>query len=428
MRPDRIASPCRARWTRPGPPSVGWTVIAPCFPGATVTDVDGSDFAGVRQDQVRADSPGLQRNRAFTEARSRGAPDGDPRSTAQDRRGNGTALRHRHRLLRRDGAACTDVQLVTDLSITGRPAQFGGGVITDVSDKLLDLFVELRRPARFTDGRVRQPTLRPDRRRADRSRYPWWGWRTRPSGDAEDAPSGCEQERSASVPAPPRSRPRGAVAGLRTCSSAAAGRRYQPPPAESRISRRCRVVAEALLAGAGRAARWRCSIAIMIIRSRRRSGERARSRVRVNVCVALHRDGRWLLTVRATAGRLRPGTIGLVGGHLERHVDGRGRVRITCSRTPPGVRSPRRPGSTCPASRWPTWTASCSADRWRTSGPHRDLRRRGPGRSVSRSVAAPEPSSRAWAGGPWRNSKPTPAARRGRLGSCRQAQAALNPA
>lgn len=37
----------------------------------------------------------------------------------------------------------------------------------------------------------------------------------------------------------------------------------------------------------------------------------------VNVCVALHRDGHWLLTVRGKQASHAPGTIGLVGGHLE---------------------------------------------------------------------------------------------------------------
>lgn len=37
----------------------------------------------------------------------------------------------------------------------------------------------------------------------------------------------------------------------------------------------------------------------------------------VNVCVVLHRDGRWLLTVRGPHTAHAPNTIGLVGGHLE---------------------------------------------------------------------------------------------------------------
>lgn len=39
--------------------------------------------------------------------------------------------------------------------------------------------------------------------------------------------------------------------------------------------------------------------------------------VEVTVCVALHRGGRWLLTVRGAQAAHAPGTIGLVGGHVE---------------------------------------------------------------------------------------------------------------
>ena len=37
----------------------------------------------------------------------------------------------------------------------------------------------------------------------------------------------------------------------------------------------------------------------------------------MTVCVALHRDSRWLLSVRGAQVAHAPGTIGLVGGHLE---------------------------------------------------------------------------------------------------------------
>jgi len=42
-----------------------------------------------------------------------------------------------------------------------------------------------------------------------------------------------------------------------------------------------------------------------------------RPRFPVNVCVVLHRDGRWLLNIRADDASYAPGAIGLVGGHVE---------------------------------------------------------------------------------------------------------------
>ena len=37
----------------------------------------------------------------------------------------------------------------------------------------------------------------------------------------------------------------------------------------------------------------------------------------VNVCVLLHRDGRWLLDVRASDADYAPARLGLIGGHVE---------------------------------------------------------------------------------------------------------------
>jgi 8-oxo-dGTP pyrophosphatase MutT (NUDIX family) len=37
----------------------------------------------------------------------------------------------------------------------------------------------------------------------------------------------------------------------------------------------------------------------------------------VNVCAVLHREGRWLLNVRGDDASYAPGTIGLIGGHVE---------------------------------------------------------------------------------------------------------------
>jgi 8-oxo-dGTP pyrophosphatase MutT (NUDIX family) len=42
-----------------------------------------------------------------------------------------------------------------------------------------------------------------------------------------------------------------------------------------------------------------------------------RTRYEANVCVLLHRAGRWLLTVRGPDVAYAPGMVGLVGGHVE---------------------------------------------------------------------------------------------------------------
>jgi 8-oxo-dGTP pyrophosphatase MutT (NUDIX family) len=43
----------------------------------------------------------------------------------------------------------------------------------------------------------------------------------------------------------------------------------------------------------------------------------ARTRYETNVCVLLHRSGRWLLSVRAADVDYAPGQVGLIGGHVE---------------------------------------------------------------------------------------------------------------
>ncbi|HEU5484445.1 MAG TPA: NUDIX hydrolase [Microlunatus sp.] len=43
----------------------------------------------------------------------------------------------------------------------------------------------------------------------------------------------------------------------------------------------------------------------------------ARVRYQANVCVLLHRAGRWLLSVRAPGVDYAPGQLGLIGGHVE---------------------------------------------------------------------------------------------------------------
>jgi hypothetical protein len=58
----------------------------------------------------------------------------------KDKRGNGTAGALVTMLMTAAGGS-TDVEVVTDLAITGKPAQFGRGVMQDVSDKLLGQFV-----------------------------------------------------------------------------------------------------------------------------------------------------------------------------------------------------------------------------------------------------------------------------------------------
>jgi carbon monoxide dehydrogenase subunit G len=114
--------------------------IAPCFPGATLTSVSGEQFTGtvkVKLGPIAMIYTGtgefLERNQeTHTVVLS---------ATGKDKRGNGTAGATVTAVLTADGDG-TSVDVTTDMNVTGKPAQFGRGVIQDISDKLLEQFVQ----------------------------------------------------------------------------------------------------------------------------------------------------------------------------------------------------------------------------------------------------------------------------------------------
>lgn len=113
--------------------------VAECFPGAAVTSVDGDTFAGTVK--VKLGPIALVYNGSGTfvekdEEAHRFVVD----AKGKDKRGNGTAGAT-VTVTMADAGGKTDVKVDTDLAITGKPAQFGRGVMQDVSDKLLGQFV-----------------------------------------------------------------------------------------------------------------------------------------------------------------------------------------------------------------------------------------------------------------------------------------------
>ncbi|WP_328848379.1 SRPBCC family protein [Micromonospora zamorensis] len=113
--------------------------IAPCLPGAQLTGVDGDVYRGrvkVKVGPVISEFAGTARFVEKDDAAYRGVIDAkgrDARST-----GNASALVTAH--LRPDGDR-TLVSVDTDLKISGKLAQFGSGMIKEVSGKLVAQFV-----------------------------------------------------------------------------------------------------------------------------------------------------------------------------------------------------------------------------------------------------------------------------------------------
>jgi uncharacterized protein len=113
--------------------------VAECFPGAQVTEADHESFSG--SVKVKLGPIALLYNGSGTfvekdEAAHRFVVD----AKGKDKRGNGTAGA-KVTVSMTDAGGSTDVAVETDLAITGKPAQFGRGVMQDVSDKLLGQFV-----------------------------------------------------------------------------------------------------------------------------------------------------------------------------------------------------------------------------------------------------------------------------------------------
>ena len=114
--------------------------VAGCFPGAVVTSVEGDDFKGtckVKLGPIAMVYSGAGTFLEKDEAAGRFVID----AKGKDKRGNGTAGAVVTATFAEESATSTRVDVRTDLAITGKPAQFGRGVIEDISNKLLQQFV-----------------------------------------------------------------------------------------------------------------------------------------------------------------------------------------------------------------------------------------------------------------------------------------------
>lgn len=115
--------------------------VAACFPGATLTSADGKEYSGsvkVKLGPIQLTYKGSARiveadeaaHRAVIEASGNAARSGSTASMTVNATANALAEDR------------TEVTMTTDLTITGRPAQFGRGVMAEVGDKILGRFSE----------------------------------------------------------------------------------------------------------------------------------------------------------------------------------------------------------------------------------------------------------------------------------------------
>ncbi len=133
-------------FTVPADPERTWALltdlhqVGSCFPGATVTEATDDDFSGTVKVKLGPIAMVYSGSGQFV-SRDDTARTAVIEARGKDKRGNGTAGASVDLALSPDGSG-TRVDVSTDLSITGKPAQFGRGVMQDVSDKLLQQFVD----------------------------------------------------------------------------------------------------------------------------------------------------------------------------------------------------------------------------------------------------------------------------------------------
>jgi carbon monoxide dehydrogenase subunit G len=152
-------------FTVPAPVETAWAVlldverVAPCLPGAALDGGDGTEFSGSMTIKL---GPVTSRYRGtvlieHADERARRAV---LRARARDARGDGTASATITTQLEPAGDG-TRVQVVTELQISGPAAQFGRGVMQDVSGKLMRQFADCLAEEMGVTGAVAETTAGP---------------------------------------------------------------------------------------------------------------------------------------------------------------------------------------------------------------------------------------------------------------------------
>lgn len=193
--------------------------VARCLPGAAITDkVDDQNYAGtitVKVGPVTANYRGKMRFDRLDAA----AGEADIVASGQETRGKGGAdMRMKSRVLERAPGE-TEVKVVSDVNVVGILAQFGRGMIQDVSDQLFQKFTDAMRRELETPAAAPAAPVPPTVSEMEMSAVP-----AMPAvGVAAAAPA-------ASLPAPAASEPALDIGSLGAAAAGrAAGRTLQRP-------------------------------------------------------------------------------------------------------------------------------------------------------------------------------------------------------
>ncbi len=196
--------------------------IAPALPGAQLQEIEGDEYRGIVKVKVGPITAQYKGKATFVEKDDTNHK-AVLRAEGRDTKGQGNASALITATLDPDGSG-TKVKVHTDLTVTGKVAQFGRGIMADVSTKLLNQFVEQLETtilagdagdaadAAKPDAPVAMATAEPEapaRRAAERG------------GDADD----------------PSARPSGARAGRSRRPCRRAGREARGAPRDRRVAR-----------------------------------------------------------------------------------------------------------------------------------------------------------------------------------------------
>ncbi|MBO2440035.1 SRPBCC family protein [Actinomadura nitritigenes] len=144
-------------FTVPVPVDRAWSVlldverVASCMPGATLDSVDGDEYAGRMKVKVGAMTI-TYRGTARIVAADEPSRTVTMEASAKEARGSGTASATVQAKLHQQEDGTTLVSVRTKLNVTGRPAQFGRNILSEVGSKIIARFAkalaaELESPA-----------------------------------------------------------------------------------------------------------------------------------------------------------------------------------------------------------------------------------------------------------------------------------------
>jgi carbon monoxide dehydrogenase subunit G len=134
----------RNSFSVPVPVAEAWPIlldverVATCMPGATLTGASGDTYTGTVKVKLGPITVSYQGQARFVE-RDATAGRAVIEASGKESRGAGTA-KATVVITLHDERDQTRVEILTDLAVSGKPAQFGRGVMADVSARLIDRF------------------------------------------------------------------------------------------------------------------------------------------------------------------------------------------------------------------------------------------------------------------------------------------------